>query len=149
MNTKFGTIYKLFMGSITDDLYYNMTKEQTEADQETFLLLSMGEFKYCKLDLLDFNLETQSWNITLTLDEITHLVFLMKKHWLKRQMDNVDVLDQKIYSDADIKVFSQANQLLALGASYKISKADVAKDKDDYNRIDEDRNARLGNTAGK
>jgi len=147
--TKFKEVYALFFGSIIDDLYITMTKEQTEQDVQTFLILSIAEFKYCKLDILDFNLESQSWNIVLTLDEISHLVFLMKKYWLKRQIDNVDLYDQKVYSDKDIKVFSQANHLDKLKGAYKTSKADVRKDKDDYNRIDEDRGAYLGATAGK
>ncbi|KFZ25896.1 MAG: hypothetical protein KQ78_01852 [Candidatus Izimaplasma bacterium HR2] len=149
MITKFGDIYKLFIGSITEKLYINMTKEQTEADAQTFLILSIAEFKYCKLDILDFNLDSESWNILLTLDEISHLVFLMKKHWLKRQIDNTDLYDQKIYADKDIKVYSQANHLGTLLEAYKIALFDVKKDKDDYNRIDGDRNAYLGIIAGK
>ena len=73
----------------------------------------------------------------------------MKKHWLKRQVDNVDLYDQKIYSDKDIQVFSQANHLTALLKAYETSKEDVRKDKDAYNRVDEDRKPRLGATAGK
>lgn len=149
MNTKFSLVYMLFIGTITDDLYINMTKEETEADAEIFLLLSIGEFKYCKKNILDFNQETKSWNIEITLDEITHLVYLMKKHWLKRQIDNTDLYDQKIYSDDDIKVFSQANHLNALNTAYIEAKKDVIKDKDAYNRVDEDRKPRLGATAGK
>jgi len=149
MVTKFQDVYDLFFGTITDDLYISMTIEDTKADAQTFLLLSMGEFKYCKLDLLDYNLSLKSWNIELTLDEMTHLVFLMKKFWLKRQIDDTNITDQKIYSDKDIKVYSQANHLDVLLKAYKESKLDVRKDKDSYNRIDGSRNARLGATAGK
>lgn len=149
MATKFDVVYKLFMGTIKAKLYIKITKEETEADLQTFLLLAIADFKYCKLDLLDFNLESQSWNIDLTLDEISHLVYLMKKQWFKRQIDSDDLLDQNIYSDKDIKVYSQANHLDSLLDGYEVAKEDVRLDKDAYDRIDEDRNARIVAKAGK
>ena len=95
MVTKFGDVYDLFLGSIEAKLYINMTPEQTKADLQTFLLLSIAQFKYCKLNLLDYNLESKTWNILLTIDEISHLVLIMKKIWIDRQIKSDNVLDQK------------------------------------------------------
>lgn len=149
MATKFDVVYGLFLGSTSAKLYVTMTLEQTKQDLETFLLLAIADFKYCKRDLFDYSLESKSWNVELTLDDILHLVLLMKKHFLHRQIFDDDLLDQKVYSDKDIKVYSQANHLSTLNEAYREIKEDIRKDKDAYDRIDENRDARIVVKAGK
>ena len=54
MNTKFATVYDCFLGKITDDLYIELTPEDTLRDLHNLLMRSLPGFEFPRVDLYDF-----------------------------------------------------------------------------------------------
>lgn len=113
MATTFETIIDKFLGKITDDLYLEMTPEETIQDAKQFLLDAIPYFEFPRFALYDYNDELEQYNIELTAEEINILAILMKIAWLNRQIDSVEVTRMK-YSGSDFKFTSQANHLSKL-----------------------------------
>lgn len=57
MATKFADVYNRFLGQITDDLYVELTPEDTLKDLQGLLLDSIPEFEFCKKNLFRYNLQ--------------------------------------------------------------------------------------------
>lgn len=113
MATTFETIIDKFLGKITDDLYLEMTPEETIQDAKQFLLDAIPYFEFPRFALYDYSDELEQYNIELTAEEINILAILMKIAWLNRQIDSVEVTRMK-YSGSDFKFTSQANHLSKL-----------------------------------
>lgn len=111
--TAFETIIDKFLGKITDDLYLEMTPEETIQDAKQFLLDAIPYFEFPRFALYDYDAELEQYNIDLTAEEINIFAILMKIAWLNRQIDSVEVTRMK-YSGADFKFTSQANHLSKL-----------------------------------
>lgn len=111
--TAFETIIDKFLGKITDDLYLEMTPEETVQDAKQFLLDAIPYFEFPRFALYDYDAELEQYNIDLTAEEINIFAILMKIAWLNRQIDSVEVTRMK-YSGADFKFTSQANHLSKL-----------------------------------
>ena len=113
MATTFETIIDKFLGKVTDDLYLEMTPEETIQDAKQFLLDAIPYFEFPRFALYDYDAELEQYNIDLTAEEINIFAILMKIAWLNRQIDSVEVTRMK-YSGADFKFTSQANHLSEL-----------------------------------
>lgn len=113
MATTFETIIDKFLGKVTDDLYLEMTPEETIQDAKQFLLDAIPYFEFPRFALYDYDEELEQYNIELTAEEINILAILMKIAWLNRQIDSVEVTRMK-YSGSDFKFTSQANHLSKL-----------------------------------
>ena len=111
--TSFDQIYNRFFGSITDDMYMEWTKEDTEKDIQNILLQSIPGFEFPRFPLYDYNVEEATFNCHLTSEEINILALLMYNTWLQRQIASVENTRMK-YSGADYKFTSQANHLAKL-----------------------------------
>lgn len=100
MATKFADVYNRFLGQITDDLYVELTPEDTLKDLQGILLDSLPEFEFCKKNLMKYTLEIQ----TIPSDEATEEDFVLGIVWEdvgeedKKQYVYVD----KSYFDADL-----------------------------------------------
>ena len=57
MNTSFKTIYDRFLGKITDDMYVELTPEDTLKDIQSILLNSLHGFEFPRFPLEDYTLE--------------------------------------------------------------------------------------------
>ncbi len=134
MGTPFSVIYDRFFGKITDDMYLEWTKEDTEADVENILLDAIPLFEFPLFDLFNYGeVEVQApksenccditdldnlpepktemqYNCELTPEEINLLAVLMYNTWLQRQIASVENTRMK-YSGSDFKMTSQANHL--------------------------------------
>ena len=110
MGTKFDVIYDRFLGKITDDMYMEWTPEDTKADLKNILIDAIPGFEFPRFALYDFNLNTNSYNIDLTSEEIHILALLMYNTWLQRQIASIEHIRMK-YSGTDFKMTSQANHL--------------------------------------
>ena len=113
MATTFETIINKFLGKITDDMYLELTPEDTIRDAKQFLLDAIPYFEFPRFPLYDYNEELEEYNVDLTDEEINILALLMKNAWLTRQINSIENTRMK-YSGADFKMTSQANHLSKL-----------------------------------
>lgn len=110
MTTPFETIYDMFLGKITDDMYLEWTKEDTERDLQNILIDALPVFEFPRFPLYDYDLDNKCFNSELTHEEINILAVLMYATWLQRQIASVEFIRMK-YSGSDFKMTSQANHL--------------------------------------
>ena len=113
MATSFETIIDKFLGKITDDMYLELTYEDTLRDAKQFLLDAIPYFEFPRFQLYNYDEEEETYNVTLTVEEINILALLMKTAWLERQINSVEHTRMK-YSGSDFKMTSQANHLSKL-----------------------------------
>jgi hypothetical protein len=111
--TPFSVIVNKFLGKITDDMYLELTPEDTMRDAKQILLDAIPYFEFPRFPLYNFDEEKETYNINLTDEEINILALLMKTAWLERQINSVEVTRMK-YSSSDFKFTSQANHLSKL-----------------------------------
>lgn len=113
MATSFETIIDKFLGKITDDMYLELTYEDTLRDTKQFLLDAIPYFEFPRFQLYNYDEEEEQYNVDLTVEEINILALLMKTAWLERQINSVENTRMK-YSGSDFKMTSQANHLSKL-----------------------------------
>lgn len=111
--TPFQYIYDRFLNKITDDMYLEITEEETRADLKNILISALPYFIKPKFAVYNYNLEKEEFNLSLTNEEIEIISELMVLVWLKRQIANVDIIKMK-YSTKDFQLTSQANHLKVL-----------------------------------
>ena len=121
MNTKFETIYNRFFSKVTDDMYMELDKDQTESMVGELHLSALPWFEFPRVDLYNFNKEQKTYNIELSNEEINIIAVYMLVEWLTQQLVTVENARMK-YSGSDFKFTSQANhmsKLLALKKDYE------------------------------
>lgn len=111
--TSFEEIYDRFLGKITDDMYMEWTKEDTENDLKNILMDAIPGFEFPRFPLYDFDEDLEEFGSHLTSEEINIFALLMMNTWLQRQMGSIEHVRQK-YSGSDFKMTSQANHLAKL-----------------------------------
>ena len=89
--TSFEEVYNRFFGKITDDMYMEWTKEDTEKDLYNILMDALPGFEFPRFPLYDFGGEIVNnegetvytcFNAHLTSEEINILAILMYNTWL-------------------------------------------------------------------
>ena len=114
MATKFNEVYDRFFDSITDDMYVEFTKEDTEKDCQSLLIGAIPKFEFPKKSLTyNEQDETMCFSEDLSEEEINILANLMLEGWLQRQITSIDNTRQKYYGNS-FKLTSQAAHLNAL-----------------------------------
>lgn len=120
--TTFKEVYDYFLSGITDDMFMEMTKEDTEQMLEEILRAALPHIEFPKWKKpLDLDYENKCFYDKLTNDEMLLLRYYMIYEWLSFQIANVDLVRQK-YSSSDFSMTSQAShlrQLIALRDNYK------------------------------
>ena len=111
--TSFETIYNCFFGKITDDMYLELTPEDTQRDAKSLLIQSLPYFEFPHFHIQDYDAETESFADDLTFEDINILAICMKQAWLERQISSIENTRMK-YSGSDFKMTSQANHLAKL-----------------------------------
>lgn len=140
-HTSFASVYDRFLGKITDDMYLELTPEDTLRDLQHLLINAIPGFEFPRKNLNDFVIQTiekdlnevekddfvigsvfnkelvlidQSYfGVELTSEEINILAILMLEGWTQRQITSVENTRMK-YSGPDFKMTSQANHLSKL-----------------------------------
>lgn len=117
IGTLFTSVYNRFLGKITDDMYLELTKQDTIKDLQNLLIEAVPGFEFPRISLdytiikTDNNLDDQSYfEEMLTSEEINILAILMMEAWLQRQVTSIENIRMK-YSGTDFKMTSQANHL--------------------------------------
>ena len=139
MATYFTTIYNRFLGKVTDDMYMELTPQDTLRDLSNILIQSLPAFEFPRFNLYDYTLGTElipieeydgmgfvitnngesveiddsKFNSDLTEEEINILAISMMATWLQRQITSIENIRMK-YSSSDFKMTSQANHLAKL-----------------------------------
>ena len=119
MGTLFTSVYSRFLSKITDDMYMELTPEDTAKDLRNLLVNAIPGFEFPRqsLEYTIFDLEngedTSRFDEKLTSEEIDILATLMLIGWLQRQITSIENTRMK-YSGTDFKMTSQANHLSKL-----------------------------------
>ena len=140
MGTKFATVYNRFLGKITDDMYIELTPQDTMRDLRNLLIEAIPNFEFPRknldsyilstlniakdqyedsqfivneIDDLHYEIENSSFAEELTTEEINILALIMKAQWVQRQVASIENTRMK-YSGSDFKMTSQANHLSKL-----------------------------------
>lgn len=117
--TLFSDIYSNFFTKITDDMYMELTKAQTEADAKDIMMNALPHFEFPRVDIYNFDEEIEEYNIELSKEEINIIATYMVVEWIGRQLANID-LTRMQYSGSDFKFTSQANHLAKLTELKKV-----------------------------
>jgi len=93
MGTPFTDVYNRFLGKITDDMYMELTPEDTMRDLTNLLVDAIPGFEFPRKNLMDYTIDTTTQNVLestssfaeeLTSEEINILAILMMNNWLQR-----------------------------------------------------------------
>lgn len=111
--TSFEEIYNCFTSKITDDMYMELNKADTEALLQELLISSLHLFEFPRVDIYDYSEEGEYFNVDLSREEINILATYMITAWLDQQLASVENTRMK-YSGSDFKFTSQANHMQKL-----------------------------------
>ena len=109
--TPFSLVYNSFFSKITDDMYMELDKTQTESMVAELLVNALPWFEFPKQDITDY--DENGFNVDLTQEEINIIATYMIVGWLDQQLASVENTRMK-YSGSDFKFTSQANHMQKL-----------------------------------
>lgn len=111
--TTLDSIFKVFFSKITDDMYMELTKEETFALQTELFENALHWFEFPRVNIYDYDLALEEYNIDLSPEEINIIATYMVVEWLGQQLASVELSRMK-YSGSDFKFTSQANHMQKL-----------------------------------
>ena len=111
--TSFQEMYDFFLAGVTDDMFMEMTKEDTNELLEEILLAGIPYFEFPRKDIFNLDLENKCFSIHLSVEEKMIIRQYMIAQWLGFQLANIDLVRQK-YSGSDFKFTSQASHIKQL-----------------------------------
>ena len=120
--TLFTSVYDLFFEKITDDMYMELTPEDTQKLQQGLLISSLHWFEFPRVDIFNYNIEQACFNVDLNAEEQNIIATYMIVEWLGQQLASVENIRMK-YSGSDFKFTSQANHI----AKLKVLKQDYER----------------------
>lgn len=107
-STPFSVVYDRFLSKITDDMYMEMTEEETENLLQELLLNAIPWFEFPRVNLEQRN--ESEFLVSLSNEEINILATYMIVEWMGQQLATVELIRMK-YSGSDFKFTSQANHM--------------------------------------
>ena len=116
--TTFREIYDSFLGKITDDMYLELTQEDTDKMLFELFEKALHFFEFPRVNIYNYNIELEEYNIDLTKEEINIISTYMVVCWLGQQLATVENVRMK-YSGSDFKFTSQANHMAKIQAMRK------------------------------
>ena len=120
--TTFEEMYSFFLAGITDDMFMELTEEDTKELLEEILLAALPHFEFPRdKDLFDIDLENKEFSAELSLEEKMIIRQYMISEWIGFQLASIENVRQK-YSGTDFKFTSQAShisRLITLKESYE------------------------------
>ena len=111
--TPFSAIYTSFFSKITDDMYMELDRKQTEGMLQELLIGAIPWFEFPKVNIFDYEEDMETFNVHLNNEEINILATYMIVGWLDQQLASVENTRMK-YSGSDFKFTSQANHMQKL-----------------------------------
>ena len=111
--TPFSAIYTSFFSKITDDMYMELDRKQTEGMLQELLIGAIPWFEFPKVNIFDYEEDMETFNVHLNNEEINILATYMIVGWLDQQLASVENTRMK-YSGSAFKFTSQANHMQKL-----------------------------------
>lgn len=112
--TSFKEMYDFFLAGITDDMFMELTKEDTEEMLQEILLAALPNFEFPRWENpFDLDLENHKFTTQLTIEEKMIIRQYMISEWIGFQLATIDLIRQK-YSGSDFKFTSQASHMKQL-----------------------------------
>ena len=145
--TSFLTIYDAFFAKVTDNMYMELTEEDTYSMLQDLLINSIPRFEFPRFDLYDYEIGAWgdlgeycgiesdnkevpvtgwvggTYNIDLTDEEINIFALNMVIEWLGQQLTTTENTKMK-FSGSDFKFTSQANHMAKLKVMIDAQKQD-------------------------
>lgn len=122
MATSFDTMEDFFLAGITDDMYMELTEEDTRAILDEILIAALPSFEFPKQpQLQNIDTENRTFVVDLTQEEMMIIRQYMIAEWIGYQLATIDNIRQK-YSGSDFKFTSQAShmkQLISMKQDYE------------------------------
>ena len=112
MGTDFNIIYTRFYSKITDDMYMELDKVQTDALLEELLINALPWFEFPRVSL-QYNILKHCFKYELSDEEVNIIATYMILGWFDQQLASVEVSRMK-FSGSDFKFTSQANHMAKL-----------------------------------
>lgn len=111
--TMFSAVYQAFFNKVTDDMYMEMTREDTEGLVEDLMMAALPWFEFPRVDIFDYDEDLKAFNVDLSREEINIIATYMVSEWIGQQLAIIDNVRMK-YSGSDFKFTSQANHIAKL-----------------------------------
>ena len=118
-STRFSVVYDSFLSKITDDMYLELTYQDTLKLLKQLLISALPKFEFPRV-ALDYeyttweedNEEVEGWTFVypLNLEQINIIATYMIVEWLGQQLASIENVRMK-YSGSDFKFTSQANHM--------------------------------------
>lgn len=108
--TTFQEVYDAFLSGITDDMFMELTKEDTDEMLEELLTAALPHFELPRKDIFDLDRARKRFKCLLTSEEIRIIRSYMVVEWLNFQLASVENVRQK-YSSSDFSFTSQASHI--------------------------------------
>ena len=102
--TNFNSVYDVFLANVTDDMYMELTKQDTEQLLQDLLISAVPWFEFPRQSL-DYDVSAESFVNDLTTEEINILATYMVMLWIQQQLASVENTRMK-YSGSDFKMTS-------------------------------------------
>ena len=84
--TKFAAIYNRFLGKITDDMYLELTPEDTVRDLQNLLIEAIPGFEFPRVNLYDYNISI----VEMYENEVTKEDFIIGVVWEEVLEENLE-----------------------------------------------------------
>ncbi len=108
--TDLNVIYDAFLNKATDDMYMEITPEETDTMLFSLFEHALHWFEFPRFDPYDYDADLQIYNCTLTTEEVNIIATYMIVEWMGQQLATVELIRMK-YSGSDFKFTSQANHM--------------------------------------
>ena len=130
MATPFSEIYERASRKITDPDLAQLPEQDLEDMFHGWLISAISHFRKCKNDLSDRDEELRQFNVDLLDVEKEILAILVVRQWLSPMLRSTLLINQ-VFSDSEVKFFSQAqhlSELRALDAELAVEAQKLARD---------------------
>ena len=122
MATSFDEMENFFLAGITDDMYMELTEDDTKEILDEILVAALPSFEFPKqAQLQNIDIENRNFTVDLTQEEMMIIRQYMIAEWIGYQLATVENIRQK-YSGSDFKFTSQAahmKQLITMKQDYE------------------------------
>ena len=145
--TPFEDIYNIFYSKITDDMYMELTPEDTSKLLEELLFNALPYFEFPRQNIHDIDKELKQFNVSLTHEEKNVIATYMVVEWISQQLASVENTRMK-YSGSDFKFTSQANHMHKLNQLKESFKTEGFHFQRLYKRRKADENGIMKSTFG-
>ena len=122
MATSFDEMENFFLAGITDDMYMELTEDDTKEILDEILIAALPSFEFPKqAQLQNIDIENRNFTVDLTQEEMMIIRQYMIAEWIGYQLATIENIRQK-FSGSDFKFTSQAahmKQLITMKQDYE------------------------------